>query len=74
MAAESQIQVTRRLRAILDDLATVAPGDRQAVVGEEIVALAAVVERGFAGSGDGDLAAEPSARGHSLGSGTRSES
>ncbi|MEO5965640.1 MAG: DUF2254 domain-containing protein [Candidatus Limnocylindrales bacterium] len=72
LAGGSQIQVARRLRAILDDLATVAPGPRQAVLDEEIAALEAGVERGFRNDWDHDVAAEPSARGHALGSRTRS--
>jgi len=74
LAGGSQIQVTRRLRAILDDLATVAPGARQSVLSDEIAALVADVERGFRNGRDRAEAAEPSARGHVLGSGTQSRS
>ena len=74
LAGGSQIQVTRRLRAILDDLATVAPGARQSVLSDEIAALVADVERGFRNGRDRAEAAEPSARGHALGSGTQSRS
>jgi len=64
----------RRLRAFLEDLAAVAPGARQSVLSDENAALVADAERGFRNGRDRAEAAEPSARGRALGSGTRSGS
>ncbi|OJH39977.1 hypothetical protein BON30_12930 [Cystobacter ferrugineus] len=44
---ESSIQVARRLRAVLGDLLSVAPADRQAVLQEQLSLLEASARRGF---------------------------
>jgi uncharacterized membrane protein len=66
LASDRQLQVTRRLYAVLDDLAEVAPPERQAIVRTERTALDGVVERSFGDPADRNLAREPSARGHAL--------
>lgn len=74
LAGGSQIQVTRRLRAILDDLLSVAPGDRQAALAEENAALTAAIDRGLGRGRHDDRAADPGTRGHGQESGGESAS
>ena len=67
LAGESQIQVLRRLRAVLDDLAEVAPPARQPALAAQAAALDASVDRGMADPADRAVARTASARGHALG-------
>ncbi len=64
LAGAGQIQVHRRMRALLEDLATVAPPDRLPPIREELAMLDAGVPRAFADRLDREVASLPSARGH----------
>jgi len=59
LAGEGQLQVHRRLRAILADLGSITPGDRQAVLRDEQARIDAAAERSFAGVRDRADATEP---------------
>lgn len=59
LAGESQLQVHRRLRAILADLGSITPGERQAVLRDERARIDAAAERSFAGVRDRADATEP---------------
>jgi uncharacterized membrane protein len=52
LAGEPQLQVARRLRSMLDDLASVAPADRLPPIRAELAKLDAGVQRSFASEGD----------------------
>lgn len=66
LAGEGQIQVSRRLRALLDDVSSVAPDDRQPVLRRQLALIDSSVRRSFADALDADTAGRPSARGHAL--------
>lgn len=59
LAGEGQLQVHRRLGAILADLASIAPDDRQAVLRDERARIDAAAERAFRDVRDRAHAAEP---------------
>jgi uncharacterized membrane protein len=63
IAGEGQLQVGRRLRQLLEDIASVAPDDRLPVLRHELARLEAGVERSFADAGDRDAAFGPVRRG-----------
>ena len=63
LAGGTQLQVTRRLTAILSDLAAVAPEDRQTAIQEQQAALDISVERGFTTAIDRARGRLPSAQG-----------
>jgi uncharacterized membrane protein len=56
LSGESQLHVMRRLRALLEDLATLAPAERLPAVRAQLAALDAGVERGFSSERDRQLA------------------
>jgi uncharacterized membrane protein len=62
LAGEGQLQVVRRLRGMLDDLASVAPADRQPALRTGLAKLEAGVDRAFPTSRDREqaLATRPS--------------
>jgi uncharacterized membrane protein len=66
LAGEGQLQVARRLRAVLMDLASIAPEARQPILRQELIELEAGLARAFHGSLDRRQAAVPSARGHAM--------
>ena len=59
LAGEVQLQVHRRLRAILADLGSITPGDRQAALRDERAMIDAAAERSFADARDRADATEP---------------
>jgi len=63
-SGEGQLQVARRLAAILEDLLTVCPPERTPVLRDQLARLGRSVERGFTDPGDRATASHPSARGH----------
>jgi uncharacterized membrane protein len=67
LAGEGQIQVLRRLRAVLDDLAAIAPPSRRPALVAQVVALDVAVDRGLADPADRVIARTASARGHARG-------
>lgn len=66
LSGQSQLQVERRIRAILLDLLAVAPPERQAVLRDELQRLDAAAERAYPNTADRAQAAVPSLRGHAL--------
>ncbi|MDQ3126871.1 MAG: DUF2254 domain-containing protein [Chloroflexota bacterium] len=62
LAGAAQIQVTRYLGSMLDDLLSVAPADRQPVLRRELARLAAGIDRSFPDGADATLAARSSVR------------
>jgi uncharacterized membrane protein len=56
LSGQSQLQVMRRLRGLLKDLAAIVPADRLPPVREQLGAVDAGIERGFAGQKDRDAA------------------
>ncbi len=66
LAGEGQLQVLRRLRAVLDDLVDATPPSRRPVLAAEAASLDAAVDRGLADPADRVLARTASARGHAL--------
>ena len=64
LAGADQLQINRRLRAVLDDLASIAPDDRLPVIRDELARLESGVVSAFADADDGETARTPSARGH----------
>jgi uncharacterized membrane protein len=65
LSGESQLHVMRRLRALLEDLATIAPPERLPAVRAQLAALDAGVERGFSSERDRELALTSSRDGQS---------
>ena len=59
LAGEGQLQVHRRLRAILADLGPITPGERQAVLRDERARVDATAERSFADVRDRADATKP---------------
>lgn len=66
IAGTGQVQVMRRLRALVDDLAEVAPPARRAVLVAEAASLDAAVDRGLDDLSDRAIARTASARGHAM--------
>jgi uncharacterized membrane protein len=60
---QGQVQIARRLKAMLDDLAQIIPADRRAVIERELKLLAQTVERGFADRDDQQSASEADSQG-----------
>jgi uncharacterized membrane protein len=63
LAGAGSMQVTRRLAAAFDDLATVVPPARRAVIDEQRALLGVSVERAAGGDEERDLALEPDRQG-----------
>jgi uncharacterized membrane protein len=63
LAGAASPQVTRRLAAALQDLATVVPPSRRAVLDEELELLGASVERSAGGSAESEIALVPDRQG-----------
>jgi uncharacterized membrane protein len=61
---EGSLQVSRRLRAILQDLLSMAPGPRRAVLEEQLALLEEATRRGFSTRTEQRLAQRPSTQGH----------
>jgi len=61
---EGSLQVSRRLRAILLDLLSIAPGPRRAVLEEQLALLEEATRRGFSTNTEKRLARTPSTQGH----------
>jgi uncharacterized membrane protein len=59
LAGEGQLQLVRRLRAMLHDLAAVVPADGRAAIEGELERLDRAVDRGFADADDRSLAGRP---------------
>jgi uncharacterized membrane protein len=66
LSGEDQLQVHRRLRALIEDLSSVAPPERQAILEGELARIVRGADRGLDDPDDRDAALEPSLRGHSL--------
>ena len=66
LAGAQQIQVGRRLRHMLEDLLSVAPASRQAVLRRELALVDSGARRSFAEPADVSTAGSSSARGHAL--------
>lgn len=66
LSGERQIQIARRLRYLLEDLLSVTPAERKAVLRRELALLEAAVQRSFRDSADVAVAGSPSARGHAM--------
>ncbi len=60
---EGAIQVTRRLKAMLDDLILIAPADRRPPLERQLRLVEAMSERGFDDREDMDAAIEPDPQG-----------
>jgi len=60
---EGSIQIARRLRALLEDLLSVAPPARQAVLQEQLALLEASARRGFHSESERRRARHPSTQG-----------
>lgn len=63
MAGAGSPQVSRRLKAALDDLRSIAPADRVDVIDEQLELLAAATERAMADERDVELALHPDREG-----------
>jgi uncharacterized membrane protein len=61
---EGSLQVSRRLRAVLEDLLTVTPADRRGVLEEQLRLLRTSNERGFQSKTERQLAETSSPQGH----------
>jgi uncharacterized membrane protein len=66
LAGAQQIQVGRRLRHLLEDLLSVAPANRRAVLRRELALVESGARRSFADPADVATAGRASARGHGL--------
>jgi uncharacterized membrane protein len=62
-SAGHQVQVTRRLRGVLEDLLAAVPAERRAAIERELALLAQAVRRSFPDAGDRIRAGQPDAQG-----------
>jgi uncharacterized membrane protein len=64
IAGTGQLQVMRRLRAVLEDLEAVAPAERRQIISEELQQLDIAAASGFDSDADRDRARRPSPTGN----------